>query len=804
MAQIACDHCGLVFDETAMIADTTPGETHYFCCKGCQGVFHLLRDEGLESFYTRRGGHTLTPPSALNDETARFDLESFKSRYVRTTPEGLSEVSLIIEGIHCVACVWLNEKVLSRTPGIVEAAINFTTNKAKIVWDESQIKLSQIIDKIRSIGYNAYPYDAGASEAAINKRRKEYYYRMIVAVFATMNIMWIAIAQYAGYFTGMDAGVKDILNVAEFVLATPTLFYSGWIFYRGAWYGLRNGLVTMDLLVATGASLTYSYSIWAALTRSGEAYFDSVTMIITFVLVGKFLEVLSKKSAIDTMDRFTAQIPTEVIVVRDGEKHSVTVDEVAVGEIIELRPGDKIALDGVIESGTASIDESSLTGESLPVMRQCGDTLLGGTVNLDGVVRYRATKDFAHSTMSVIASMLEESLASKPRIEQLANRLSGYFSQVILSIALLTFAGWYGTEGNFEHALMVAISVIVIACPCALALATPVATLVGIGSASRKGILFKAAAHIETMAKTDVLLLDKTGTLTEGAPGVVAEQTYIPYDRTMLATLVSLSTHPVSRGIARHVAVEDAPALYEATDAAMTAARGISAMIGGVRVAGGNRAMMEAEGIAVPPYEGENTLFYFAVDGRAVAMFELADSLRPGVARALAQIRQMGIATVMLTGDHASTAARIAAQAGIDRFEAQLSPLDKARRVEELHAQGKAVVMAGDGINDALALSKADIAVAIGNGAGVAIDVSDIVLLRSQIGDLARAFAISRRTYRFVKQNIGLSILYNALTIPLAVTGHVIPLIAALSMSASSLIVVGNSMRIKQGEENHG
>lgn len=799
MAKRSCDHCGLVYDDDVMIVDVISEETKYFCCKGCQGVFHLLRDEGLDSFYAKRGDHTLTPPTVMTEDTGRFDLGSFRQRYVTVRPDGLCEVSLIIEGIHCVACVWLNEKVLHRTDGITEVSINFTTNKARLVWDDEKIKLSGIIEKVRSIGYNAYPYDAAMSEERANKRRKEYYNRMIVAVFATMNIMWIAIAQYAGYFTGMDEGTKHILNIAEWILATPTLFYSGWVFYRGAWYGLRNGLVTMDLLVATGASLAYSYSIWATLTRQGEAYFDSVTMIITFVLVGKFLEVLAKKSAVDTMDRLTADLPTEVIVVRGDEKIGVGVEEVVVGEIIELRAGDQIAIDGVIVVGESSIDESSLTGESLPVLKRVGDPLLAGTLNLSHVVRYKTTKDFAHSTMSVIASLLEESLANKPHIEQLANRLSGYFSQTILTIALLTFGYWYGMEGSFEKALMIAISVIVIACPCALALATPVATLIGIGSASRQGILFKSSAYLETLAKATTLFVDKTGTLTQGRPQVVHCFSFSSFDQADVATLVGLSKHPVSQGVAAFLGESPLRSYEEVHE---IEGEGLKAIIDGKIVLGGNRALMTRHGLMTSPYEGDNTLFYVAIDGVIVALYELSDPLKEGVKTSLEMIKTKGLKIIMLTGDHEATAKKIAYEAGIDTYYAAMTPFEKAAMIDEAHAKGEIVVMAGDGINDALALSKADIAIAMGHGAGVALDVSDVVLLKDRASDLARSLAISRRTYRFVKQNIALSILYNSLTIPLAVTGHVIPLVAALSMSLSSLIVVGNSMRIKQGENN--
>jgi Cu+-exporting ATPase len=429
LAKVVCDHCKLEFDEKVMIKDDTDGETRYFCCKGCQGIYHLLRSEGLDDFYDKIGNNKLEPPKDIHDDLHKFDLDGFKKKYI-TQKDGFYEINLIIEGIHCSACVWLNEKVLHQTEGIVEATINYTNNKAKIIWDPESIKLSQIIQKIRSIGYNGYPYDPKIQEEQANKARRDYYSRLLVAIFATMNIMWIAIAQYTGYFTGMRSDMKNILNIAEFVLATPTLFYTGWVYFKGAYFGIKNRFVNMDLLVATGAILAYIYSIYAMITKTGEVYFDSVTMIITFVFVGKYLEVLSKKSAIDSMDSVLGTIPTEVLVVKDNEKVLIPIEEIKPNDIIEIKPGDKIIIDGIIVSGEGNFDLSSLTGESVPVYKKEGDDIISGSISLESVIRYKATKEYANSMLSTIVTMLEESISKKPHIEKLADKISGYFSKV--------------------------------------------------------------------------------------------------------------------------------------------------------------------------------------------------------------------------------------------------------------------------------------------------------------------------------------------------------------------------------------
>lgn len=805
MSKVACSHCNLEFDEDMMIIDSDEkGQKLYFCCKGCQGVYHLLNAEGLGNFYDKIGDTQLQPASQdVNDDLEKFDLDGFKKRYITTHEDGLEEISLIIEGIHCSACVWLNEKVLHKTDGIIEASINYTNNKAKVIWDPEDIKLSQIIETIRSIGYNAYPYDPQLQEQRAVKTRNDYYSRILVGVFGTMNIMWIAIAQYAGYFSGIEQKFKDVLNVAEFLLATPVLFYSGWIFFRGAYYGYKNRLINMDTLVSAGALSAYIYSIYAMTSQTGEVYFDSVVMIITFVLVGKYLEVLSKKQAVDTLDSLMGSTPTEVTIISKDEKSLISVENVAIGDIIELKAGERVVIDGILVYGEGSFDESSLTGENEPIYKKEGDSILSGSISIDSVVRYRASKDASSSLLSSIVTLLEESITKKPRIEQLANTVSGYFSTTILIIALLAFAGWYFYAGDmdgggFEHALITAISVIVIACPCALGLATPMSTLVGVSIAAKRGILFKEATFLETMAKSDLLALDKTGTLTEGKPSVVQATQYQKFDPSLLYALTSNSNHPISKGIVRYLQDKHKKLeMLKIEDIKTIEAKGIRASYGSQQLLGGNLALMQEAGIAIES-SSEHSLFCFAIDGVVVAQYELTDTIREDAKESIAKIQEMGIRVVMLTGDHDKSAHKVAKAVGITEVHARLLPQDKATLIEQFHQEGHIVVMAGDGINDTIALASSDISIAMGSGADVAISVSDVVLMDERPKNIYEAYKISKRTFRAVKENLGFSILYNVIAVPLAVAGYVNPLIAALSMSLSSLVVVANSMRIKR------
>ena len=790
---IACSHCHLEFDKSVMIVD----DEHYFCCNGCKGVFHLLSDEGLTSFYDKAGSTTLTPPTEQYEDSSNFNSPAFYDKFVKTNSDGFQEVSLIIEGIHCSACVWLNEKALHKMDGIIEANINFTNNKAVVVWADSVVKLSAIIDMIRAIGYNAFPYDASIQEAHANKERKDYYLRMAVAIFSSMNIMWIAVAQYAGYFSGITQDIKTMLNIAEGVLATPVLFYSGWIFFRGAYYGIKTKVVNMDILVATGATLTYIYSIYITVARSGEAYFDSVSMIITFVLIGKFLEVLSKKNAIDALDIIGSNFPNEVNILKDNKIISCKLADVLVGDIVVVSSGEKVLLDGEIVKGDGSFDESSLTGENEPIYKSKGDSVIGGTTSIDADFHFRATKDFEHSTLSNLVALLDTAINKKPKIQQMANTLSEYFSSVILAFSFLTFAFWWLWPHSFEESFMVGISVIIIACPCALALATPVATLVGLSLGARRGILFKEAAQLETMAKVDTLVLDKTGTITVGKPEVIKEHIYEEFDIKLLYSLVKSSNHPVAKGIVQYLKENNQEideVIFE--QFSQIPACGISATFEEQNFFGGNLKLMKDKNISVE-FTSDNTLFYFAIDDKVLAIYELSDKIKNDAKDVIESLAKRGIKTIMLTGDNSSSAKKVAEQVGISEFVYEQTPEDKSNFIDALHKDGKTVVMVGDGVNDILALASADIGIVMGSGSDIAVDVSDVILLNDSLKSLEDAFKISRTTYGLIKQNLGISLAYNAITIPLAMAGYIIPLIAAISMSVSSLLVVGNSMRIR-------
>lgn len=803
MSKVKCDHCHLSFEDEVMIKENSLN----FCCKGCQGVYHLLKDDGLDSFYDKLGNKTIAPPLQIaNDDLEKFDTENFAKNYIKTDENGFSQVDLIIEGIHCAACVWLNEKILFDTPGIIEANINFTTNKAKITWDRDKLKLSDIILRIRSIGYNAFAYDSSIADIKATKAKRDYFVKMMVAVIASMNIMMLGVAKYTGFFTGMSDEVKWMVHLGEFLLSTPVLFYSGWIFFKGAYFGLKNRILNMDFLVATGASFTYIYSLFILFGAKGESYFDSVAMIITFVLVGKYLEVIGKKSAIDTLDKIKSSLPLEATIIKDGIEKIVSLNEIKIGDTVKIKAGDKVPVDGKITLGNGNFDESSLTGESFPVYKKLNDMLYSGTICTDSVIEFEVTKDFKNSTFSSIVTLLEESLNSKPKIQTKANEISKGFSVTILALALLTFIVWYffgidlgfdyeGTN-HFEKSFIVAISVIVIACPCALALATPIASLIGISELAKKGLLFKEAKFIETLAQTDVVVFDKTGTLTNGNLDVSNVEIYDETKIDIIYSLVSSSTHPVSKSIKKYLENNYVVSKLRIDDVKNIEAMGLEAKIDGLKIFGGNIDLLKKNNIHEIEYEAK-TSFNFAIEDKIIAIFELEDEIKDSAKNMIDFLKAKNINTVMLTGDNEIVAKKVAGILGIDEVYFKQTPQTKAQYIKDLKTQNKTVVMVGDGLNDAVALSNADVSIAMGSSAEVSLQVSDIVLLNSSLKSLQNAFEISSKTYKFIKQNLGISLVYNMITIPFAMFGYVIPLVAALSMSLSSLIVVFNSLRIK-------
>ena len=762
---------------------------HFFCCTGCEAVFELVQSKGLGDFYERLGKNSLEPVN-FKQNLGVFD------SFVRPTNEGFSEIHLVIDGIFCAACVWLNEKILIEEQGVIEASVNPLTHKARVVFDERQVSLKRILTLIQSIGYKPSAYDPLKQEQKALSTKREFYSKLVVAVACVMNVMWIAVAKYAGFFSLMDAQTKDILNFAEFVLASPVLFYTGSAFYKNAYFSLKHGQISMDFLVIFGASLAYAYSLWAMFSRGGEVYFDSVAMIICFVFVGKYLEVLVKKHATDTMDGLNDFLKGEILVFNGKEFAPKDAYAVQVGDIIQLKTGDKILIDGVCVRGEASIDSSSLSGESEPVLVQAGTNINSACVVLDGSVEYRALKPYAESKLSQIISLLE--LSQKPKIQSLVAQIAVYFSRSVLAVALLCFCFWYFVrESGAEFALINAISVLIIACPCALALATPVSNLIALFQALKLKVLFKSSDKIEDLSKCDFAVFDKTGVLTDFKLKIARYELNQKANLNELFAFINLSNHPVSASIREFLQekVRDKKHL-EFSAVKEVRAKGISARLKNDEFIGGNAHFLQECGIKMSQ-KFSDTHFVFAKNGEILAHFEFESVLRAGASELVSYLKKIKMPIKMLTGDNEKAAQKVASKLGITDFTAFCLPENKMQVITTLSKKHK-VLMVGDGVNDALALQNAAVAVSLKQGADLAAQNSDIILLKNDLHALEQAIRLSKKTFIIIKQNLAFSLCYNALTIPLAFVGLINPLVAAASMSLSSVVVILNALRIRR------
>ncbi|MBK1621072.1 heavy metal translocating P-type ATPase [Lamprobacter modestohalophilus] len=840
MIQGRCFHCGLPLDRTETVTATVAGGERHFCCTGCKSVCEAIFAAGLEGFYRRTPeGEVLGPPPEPPKQLALYDLDEVQAAYLDTTAD-LREINLHVEGIHCAACVWLIETGLSKMPGVEEARVNLTGRRLRLKWDNSRQRLSSLIGRLGEIGYAAVPFDPETAEGALKRGNRALLFRMAFAAFAAMNLMWVSIALYAGADEGEFRGLFHWIG---FAIATPTLIYSGWPFYRGAWLGLRQGALTMDLPIAIGASITYLYSLYVTVGGQGHVYWDTVVNFLFVILVGRFLEAMSKRQAMASTQRLLDLQPKIATVLRDGEEVVVPIRAVAMGDLLLVRPGETIPADGIVSQGRSEVDEAMLTGESEPVKRAIGDSVTAGTLNGAGVLEVRVTGLLRDTALGRIIRLVEDAQSSKAPIQSLADRIVPWFVALTIGLALITFGLWSGRD--LETALMAATSVLIITCPCAFGLATPMAIAVASGLGARHGILIKQGAVLETLSDIDHFVFDKTGTLTEGRPEVIQVQTLAadlgepteleagwqrwpadvafshaqPELLRLVAALERVSEHPLAHAVVRlakgaGIGLGSA----EVRDVHVEPGAGISGSVDGHRLVIGTREWLRENGIdCQTPAAGGNpsalpesplpagepaaplgTTLHCAIDGVERLRLLAADRLRADAAEVVQRLQADGIRVTLLTGDREAVARRIAAQLGTIEVIADVRPEDKDRVIADLQRRGERVAMVGDGINDAPALVRADVGIAVGSGTDVSIASADIVLMSAELMRVRDAAALSRRTLRTIRQNIGLSITYNLIMVPLAMAALITPLVAAISMPLSSLAVIGNSARLRR------
>lgn len=727
-------------------------------------------------------------------------------------------VDFNLEGMTCAACANRIEKGLSKLPGVTNASVNFAMETARVEYSPADISVSDMQNKVKQLGYKAVTKQE--NKKTVDHRKQEIKHQkrlLLLSAILSLPLLWSMVAHFS--FTSWIYMPEILMNPwFQLILATPVQFYVGKQFYVGAYKALRNGSANMDVLVSLGTSAAYFYSLYLTIdwfTAGANAhhgpslYYETSAILITLVIMGKLLESLAKGRTSEAIKSLMGLQAKTALVVRDGQEITIPVDEVIVGDMVLVRPGDKVPVDGVVLEGTSSVDESMLTGESLPVEKTAGDAVIGATINKNGMLRIKATKVGKETALAQIIKVVEEAQGSKAPIQRVADVISGIFVPIVVGIAVVAFLVWYFlvTPGEFAEALEKAIAILVIACPCALGLATPTSIMAGSGRAAELGILFKGGEHLEQTHKIDAIILDKTGTVTKGKPELTDVLTELDEEEFLrfVGAAEKNSEHPLAEAIVtgiqeRNISLPGTEA-FEAIPG-----YGIQAVVEGKELLIGTRRLMEKYGVdAMHAYETMSrleetgkTAMLVAIDKQYAGMVAVADTIKETSKEAVQRLKGMGIQVIMITGDNERTAKAIAAQVGIDHVRAEVLPEGKAEEVKALQAQGKTVAMVGDGINDAPALATADIGMAIGTGTDVAMEAADVTLMRGDLTSIPDAIYMSRKTMSNIRQNLFWALGYNTLGIPIVAIGLLAPWVAGAAMALSSVSVVLNALRLQR------
>ncbi|KIV54558.1 ATPase P [Aneurinibacillus migulanus] len=760
---------------------------------------------------------------ALEKATVTYQPDKVSSAQMEERIEKLGysmvkeQIDLQLTGMTCAACANRIEKGLSKMPGVASASVNFALETAHVEYNPSEVSADDMIRKVEKLGYEASAKDEQTTENADHRQKeiKRQKQKFIVSAILSLPLLWSMVGHFS--FTSW-IWVPDLFMNPWFqlILATPVQFIIGGQFYIGAYKALRNKSANMDVLVALGTSAAYFYSLYLTLKSVGsshhmvEMYYETSAVLITLILLGKLFEALAKgrtSEAIKTLMGLQAKM---ALVIRAGEETMIPVEEVVVGDTIVVRPGEKIPVDGEIIEGRSSVDESMLTGESIPVEKQVGAHVFGATLNKNGALKIKATKIGKETALAQIIRVVEEAQGSKAPIQRIADKISGVFVPIVVGIALVVFFIWYFwvTPGDFASALEKLIAVLVIACPCALGLATPTSIMAGSGRAAEAGVLFKGGEHLEATHRIDTVVLDKTGTVTKGKPeltDVIVEGMEEAEFLRLVGSAEKNSEHPLAEAIVNGIQEKEIPIPASDTFEAIPG-YGIHTVIEGKQVVIGTRRLMERYNINATHAFAQmdelerkgRTAMLVAIEGRYSGIVAVADTIKETSKEAIARLKQMDIEVIMITGDNRRTAEAIASEVGIDRVLAEVLPEGKAEEVKKLQNDGRKVAMAGDGINDAPALAVADIGIAMGTGTDVAMEAGDITLMRGDLNSIADAVYMSHRTMANIKQNLFWALAYNSLGIPIAAAGFLAPWVAGAAMALSSVSVVLNALRLQR------
>jgi Cu2+-exporting ATPase len=759
-------------------------------------VARAIVGQGLGDYYRFRESMPERPVAGDEAEFLVYDEPAAQAGFVTAGPGDEREAALLLEGIRCAACIWLSEQTLARLPGVVSAQVNYATRRARVRWRAGEIPLSRILAAIAAIGYRAFPFEPGRADAMHRREQRAAFWRLFVAGFGMMQVMMYAVPVYLAEAGTMTEDIEQLMRWASLVLTLPVVLYSSAPFFQGARRDLRAGRLGMDVPVALGIAVAFAASVWATVAGTGEVYYDSVTMFVFLLLGGRYLELRARQragAALDHLMRLAPEVCNRVV-----DPDALTAERVAVatlvaGDRVLVKPGETVPADGVIESGEGALNESLLTGESLPVRRGRGDDVVGGAINVGDPLVVRVTRVGGDTVLSGIVRLVERATLEKQRIVELADRYAHWFVLAVLAIAVVAAAGWAAFEPG--RALWIAVSVLVVTCPCALSLATPVALTAATGELAQRGFVVTRGHAIETLARATDFVFDKTGTLTEGELHVRDIELGGALDESeclaIAAALERGSEHPIARAILARAGAS--VRLFAVADVVAAPGAGIEALVQGVRYRIGTPAFCGVE-------EGGSSDVVLAASDGLLARFTLQDRVRDDAMALIGSLTAAGRHVHLLSGDAPGVVDAVADGLGMERRRARASPEAKQAYLRELQREGRVVAMVGDGINDAPVLAQADVSVAMASGAHLAQARADAVLVSNRLSDLAEAILLSRKAIRIVRQNLLWATLYNAVAIPAAVAGFVTPWIAGIGMSGSSLAVVLNALRLRRAD----
>jgi Cu2+-exporting ATPase len=777
-----CFHCGLPVLEPGRHRAAVLGAERAFCCAGCEAVARTIAGSGFEKYYEARSAsgvrpEALPPPEIYDDPAAQREFVAAPGEHVR-------EATLILDRIRCAACLWLNERALRRIPGVLRADVNFATQRASIAWDPRRTQLSQIVEAIRAVGYDAYPFDPRRGDALARGERRRALWRLFVAGFGAMQVMMYAWPAYVDAGVGaLSVDAAALMRWASLLITVPVIAFSCGPFFSGTWQDAKRRRISLDTPIAIGIAAGFAASAWATVTGRGEVYFDSIAMLAFLLLGARTAQMFARQKAGRELDRLARWMPSFALRLRDGATERVAAHALVPGDLVRLGAGERVPADGEVTEGVSSTDESLLTGESRPVAKRAGAALVGGSANLEQPLTMRVTRAGADTQAAAIGRLVERAAASRPALVERADRVAQWLTYVVIATAGLAWA----LSGN----VWIAVAVLVATCPCALALASPIVlTRAGAQLLTRGAALTRSRA-LEALERATDIVLDKTGTLTLGRPAISRVVPLAVEDdkrcRALAAALESSSTHPLARAFPDAGGGPSAQGLHNA------AGHGVEARVEGRRMRIGSRRFCAqiAGARAVAP----NAQVYLAEEGRWLAAFFIEDPLRPEASDLVSGLRKRGLRVHLVSGDVPRIVGAIARRLGVESWTGGATPGDKLDYVSRLQAAGCVVAMVGDGLNDAPVLARADVSVAMGAGADVAQMQADVVLTADRLGALEELLGISRRAMRLVRQNLGWALAYNALALPAAALGWIGPWEAAIGMSASSFIVVLNALR---------